>query len=139
MLYNCMMCTLCEFWVFLNGNQGFRFSGVTTLMGKWFLTFWRMFGLLGLKVHGPWSFGDEGDLHFQNIRNQLSSDTVTFQNTGILTYIVVLVGCKASLFPKKSEVPLMIRKESNTVSWRKNHTALDITLEWAGKIIHMKV
>lgn len=50
---------------------------VTTLMGKWFLTFWRMFGLLGLMVHGPWSFGDEGDLSFQNIRNQLFSDTVS--------------------------------------------------------------
>lgn len=52
-----------EFFSMVIEDSGFLVC-VTTLMGKWFLTFWWMFGLLGLKLHGPWSFGDEGDLSF---------------------------------------------------------------------------
>lgn len=65
-----------EFFSMVIEDSGFLVC-VTTLMGKWFLTLWWMFDLLGLKVHGPWSFRDEGDLSFQNLRNQLSSDTVS--------------------------------------------------------------
>jgi hypothetical protein len=60
-----------------------------------------MFGLQGFKVHCPQNLGDEGDLFLQNIRNHLSSDSVTFQNTGILTHIGVQVVCKPLLFPEK--------------------------------------